>query len=419
MTSPYLGITIRRDNSEPRPAVFTDFSIVGLVLPSADADAALFPLNTPVTFNSTNATMLAGVGTGALALAVQMINAQLAAFQVAATLVVVRVAEGATRAETISNIVGSEAAGSGAWALLRAPQALGVTPRLLGACGFTGDYEVVNDVAQANPIVVVLRTIAARLLAHAVCDGPGVTKAEALAWRETINDDRAILLDGDLTLSNGVTSVSVAPSAAFLGAQVAVDFERAGVPGHSVSQRPVYGIVGLERYDSFSYLDGATDGQQLLAQNIGVVQRGEAGVDGAVASSGFILMAVDNAGSDPIWQGYTQTRVRDYTHLALIRSISKRIGAENISRHSIDAVLNDMAVVADEVRRQGVSLGWSVRFEPPANSPENLRLGVFRVSFAQEEPAPIRRIDIDSRRQRSALEDLIVQLSQDSTGLTG
>ena len=52
MTSPAYGVIFNRDSTDPRPAQPADLSVIGLVLPSDDADATVFPLNEPVAFDS-------------------------------------------------------------------------------------------------------------------------------------------------------------------------------------------------------------------------------------------------------------------------------------------------------------------------------------------------------------------------------
>jgi hypothetical protein len=142
MSEPTFGISITRIDNEPRPAVWSDMSVVGLIGTAPAANAATFPLNTPVFMYSDDATMYAALGaTGTLADAIDGINDQLGEFQVAAKVVIVRVEEGADDDETITNIVGDSAAKTGMHAFIEAGPALGVIPRLLAAPGFTKQHE--------------------------------------------------------------------------------------------------------------------------------------------------------------------------------------------------------------------------------------------------------------------------------------
>src|ERR1700722_19135430 len=138
MTSPRYGIAIIQQNTDPRPSSPSDLSIIGLVLPSDDAVAASFPLDTPVAFDSSDATYLTALGTGDLYKVANTIDNQLADLQTSARIVAVRVASGNTPQDTMANIIGNRAQGTGLYALLNAGTLLGVVPRLIGAPGYTG-----------------------------------------------------------------------------------------------------------------------------------------------------------------------------------------------------------------------------------------------------------------------------------------
>lgn len=516
MTSPTFGIIFNPQDTDPRPSLPSDLSIIGLVLPSDDANAATFPLNEPVDFDSSDAAFLAKIGTGELAKAINAIDDQLADFQTSARIVAVRVAKGASDAETITNIIGSREGvtgagnvGTGIYALLRAGVQLGVIPRLLGFPGYTwqttaGDVQVANPVAaptnvgngaltlanpayadgvvagsytvritgaaanggafdvfdptgekigsgvvgtafttqinftladgttdflvddewtiavsgvtQANPLCAALPAVCSALLAHAVVGGPPA-KRDVINWRETLGSERLIPVDAWRKVDNGNGGAREDDGvAAILGAQARVDFKRGGYPFHVAAGQQIYGTIGLKNYFPFSLTDGATTGQDLLASHIGVIERGELGVETAVAASGFVFVGAFNAGSDPSYWFYNKSRGRDWLHLALLKSIRLRLGVENVEPHQVQAVLNDMAVVCADMLRNGGSVGYRVGFEAAANDPTNLRQGKFRVFVANEGPAPIMQVTIDSRPNYTALEaelaTLVAQAAQ-------
>ena len=137
MSDPTFGISITRIDNEPRPAVWSDMSVVGLIGTAPAASADVFPLDTPVFMYSDDAAKRTALGSqGTIPDALNLINAQLGEFQVAAKVVVVRVEEGDTTAETIANIVG-DGISTGLEAFVQAGPLLGVIPRLLCAPGFT------------------------------------------------------------------------------------------------------------------------------------------------------------------------------------------------------------------------------------------------------------------------------------------
>lgn len=408
---PTFGLTIQTIDSEPRPAVWGDMSVIGLVGTAPDADAAVFPLNVPVAMNSSDAVMIEDLGDdGTLADALRMITAQLGEFQSAARVVVVRVAEGVDEAATLANVAGNGTT-TGVAALLEAGPLTGFTPRLLAAPGFTAQHTP----PAGNVVVAQLAAVAPRLLAHAVVDGPTTTFAAAQAWRETISSDRIIpVVPGAriLDVTSTVGAIIDAPlSAAVLGLAVRRDFEFGGRPFHSWANQPVYGIVGPSRPIAFSLTDSTTEGQTLLAANVGILTRGEMGVDGGIANGGFIFIGTDNAGEDELWRFYNVTRGRDYIHLMALKTLRTYLGRFNITGQTIQAILNTLNIALRDLQSTGDILGYQVRFLEDQNSPEDLRAGRISVQFLAEEAPVLRRIDIQSGRYRAALDGLISELA--------
>lgn len=141
MTELVVGIKHVRDEIEILPTIGSEMSVVGIIGVAESANATIWPLDTPIYLTTNEATKITALGTtGTLRDAISGVSAQLSDGQVAAKLVVVRVAQGADVDETIANIIGDEATGTGMWAFLDAPNDLGVTPRLICAPGFTSQF---------------------------------------------------------------------------------------------------------------------------------------------------------------------------------------------------------------------------------------------------------------------------------------
>lgn len=409
---PTFGLTIQTIDNETRPAVWGDMSVIGLVGTAPDAVAATFPIDTPVSVNSSDAAAIAALGdAGTLADALRMITAQLGEFQAGARVVIVRVTEGVDEEATLANVAG-DGVSTGVSALLEAGPLTGFTPRLLAAPGFTSQQDAPET---ANVVVAQLSAVAPRLLAHAVVDGPTTTFAAAQAWRETINSDRIIpVVPGAriLDVTSEVGAIIDAPlSPAILGVAVRRDFEFGGRPFHSWANQPIYGIVGPSRPIPFSLTDGDTEGQELLAANIGILTRGEMGVDGGISDGGFMYIGTDNAGDDELWRFYNVTRGRDFIHLMALKTLRTYLGRFNITGQTIQAILNTLNMALRDLQSTGDILGYQVRFLEDQNSPEDLRAGRISVQFLAEESPVLRRIDIQSGRYRAALDGLISELA--------
>ncbi len=575
MTSPFFGFVFNENTTDVLTPVISDFSIVGLVLPSDDANPTVFPLNVPVSGNSGDSIFLAAIGTGPLYQAINRINAQLGDLQRSAQVVIVRVAtaknsDGSENvAGTIANIAGDPAAGTGIYALLRASQVCNITPRLIGAPGYTGvisnavtalnlvngghDYTApvvtftpagatatatvgnvgvqatahaalnagaianivldnggqdyldgpplvtitggggtgatahavlnangavdhiaidnagsgytslpavtigapapgeitgltltnpgsyapgtvvsvsITDAAGAagigagatvtlelldNPICAALPPVLGSLLAHAIVGGPGTTKAAAIAWRGLLNSPRLIPQDDWEIVASGAGTAYIDGAARSLGLAVRTDFQHAGYPFFSWANTPVQGALGLKRVDSFSLLDGATDGQELLAAGVGITVRGDLS-DTSLDESGFIAVSVNNAASAATGNFYNKTRGRDFIDLTLLKTIRSILGKQNIIPHSVQAVLTAMTQVMVQMPSDGV-VGYQIGFNASDNSVAGLRAGKFTVYDNSEEAAPICQITINRALDDAALASELASLA--STGTAG
>ena len=492
MSDPTFGISITRIDNEPRPAVYSDMSVVGIIGTASGADAAVFPLNEPVFMYSDDAAKYAGLGSsGTIKDALDLINAQLGEFQVAAKVVVVRVAEGANAAATITNIVGNATLKTGIHAFVEAGPMLGVIPRLLCAPGYTSQREtgvsaisltnagsgyttaptvtltggggsgatatatvsggaitgftitnpgsgytsaptvslsggggsngagtaVVGNLA--NAVCAALPAVCDKLLAHAVVDGPATTEQDAIDWRESLASSRLIAVDPAVKVYVDGVAVTRPLSPAVIGIGVRRDHEKQGRPFHSWANQPVQGVVGPSRPVNFSLTDGATEGQRLLSNNVGVLLRGELGVETAIASGGFVFVGTDNAGPDDLWRFYNVTRGRDYVHLMFLRTLRFYLGRFNLTGQTIQAVLNTMGFALRDLKADGDILGYEIKFTRDQNSPEELRLGRFTINFAAEEAPVLRYLGIQSARYRPALDSLLDDLLAQVDAVTG
>lgn len=407
MTQPTFGMTVNRVAESTMIPVYSTLSVIGLIGTSEDADATNFPVNEPVMIVSSDSAALELLGTaGTLRPAINLINAQLGEFGSSAVVVIVRVPEGADDDETIGSIVGNGTS-TGISAFLRAASKLGVTPRLIAAPGYTSQRTGSN----ANAVCAALPAVLSKLLAHAVVDGPATTLQAALDWRETIASERIIAVDPAVLVTSGSSVVTAPLSPAILGLAVRRDNEFGGRPFHSWANQPIYGVVGPSRPIDFSLTDGATEGQMLLANNLGILMRSEMGVAGSLGGGGFIFVGTDNCGSDDLWRFYSMSRGRDYIHLMLLGTLSNFLGKFNITGQTIQAILNTMEAGLRDIKATGDILGYSVQFVADLNSPENIRAGKIVVNFEAEEAPVLRHLTINSGRMRAAVEALIADIA--------
>lgn len=145
-----MGIRHIRDGIENQSVVGADMSVIGIIGTAPAADDELVPLNTPIEVRTNDRDILQALGlTGTIPDALKAISLQLTT--AAAKTVVVRVEDDADADEVIDNILGSEANGTGMWALLDAPEELALTPRLIIVPGYTSQTDTgVRSIAVTN-----------------------------------------------------------------------------------------------------------------------------------------------------------------------------------------------------------------------------------------------------------------------------
>ncbi len=296
---------------------------------------------------------------------------------------------GATATATISGgaVTGIQMVTPGAYA-----PGTTVTSMISGGGG-TGATLTFTQAPLTNAVLAALPAVLQSLNATAfVADAGDGVQANSIAWRQLLSSDRLIPCDAYVVDPTG-TIITDGVCAA-LGAQVAVDFRHQGLPGWSIAGQQILGIGGLKNYYPFSLLDGATQGQQLLANQISIIEAGVIGSDTAAASSGFVWQGVWNASTDPNKWFYNKRRMKDWSYLQLLKAMRRHLGVDNLTPQSVQNVLNDMVVLGSYLLSRGISIGFDVTFVASQTSPSNLQQGQFTVGFANETPAPINLITV-------------------------
>jgi phage tail sheath protein FI len=190
LTESFLhGVEVVTVDSGPRPVQTVRSAIIGLIGTAPDATDAAFPLDTPVLVNTRGG--FAGIGaTGTLADAMQGIFDQTSPF-----VVVIRVDEGASASETLSNVIGgidpTTGVRTGIYAFRDAQTICGVTPMILIAPTFTSVRPVgVTGVAVTAP-------------------GSGYTTAPAVAFSGGGSDTDKVLPTGHAVLGTAANAGKV------------------------------------------------------------------------------------------------------------------------------------------------------------------------------------------------------------------
>lgn len=398
MSDPVFGMTFSRPDDEPVPALGADFSKGLLIETSTDADNAAFPIGEPIRISTSDAGMVAKLGTGLLRDAVNGINQQLKGLNAGADVTVYRVAEGATPAETAANIATALEPNN----IAAIPSAVNATPRLIWAG--RGAYR--PDMNTAGPVPAALHAACEQLLAVAVVDVDDTSAANAIDARETMNSERIMPVGVAARVYEGAQVVTRPMGPRIIGLFQRVDAENGGKPFEPIANRTIYGLAGLSRLIPFSLLNGSTEGQQMLESEVSLVVAGESGVDGAVADGGFIFIGTDNTTTGELWKQIHQVRGTDYLTVKMME-ITRQFLGRKVTASRTEAWLNSLKFMLRDHTANEDILGADLKFRADKNSPEEIRLGHLTVNIGIE-PAPAFKVARhEVRRYRDAVEGLV------------
>ncbi len=373
-TDYHHGVRVVEINEGTRPIRTIATAVVGMVCTASDADPIAFPLNKPVLLTDV---LTASGKAGELGTLAKSLDA--IADQASPVTVVVRVEEGATEAETTSNIVGSVSANGqykGLKALLAAEVQLGVRPRILGVPGL-------DSLAVATELVVIAQKLRGFAYANAWdCE----TVSEAIAYRENFGARELMTIWPDF-INWDTTTNADAPASAIaraLGLRAKLDEQ---VGWHkTLSNVPVNGVSGLSRDIYWDLQNPATDAGLLNAADVTTLIRRE----------GFRFWGSRTCSDDPLFafENYTRTAqvladtmaegqfwaVDKPMHASLVRDIVEGINAK-----------------FRELVRLGYLIGGECWYDEAANDKDTLKAGKLYLDYDYTPVPPLENLNLRQR----------------------
>ena len=253
------GVEVIEIDSGPRPIRTVRSSVIGIIGTAPAADEEKFPYNMPVLIAGSRAEAAALGGLGTLPAAVDDIFDQTGAM-----LVVIRVPDGGAEevpfvdpellefAPFIPNlpqIIGGVDAETGQYlgvqAFLAAESEVHVTPRILIAPEYSHHPAVANE----------LLSVAERLRAVVIADGPNMTDADAIDYRDMFGSPRLYLVDPWVKIWDAASNVEVVrPASARVAGLIAKSDAERGF-WWSPSNREIRGVLGTARSVDFALGD--------------------------------------------------------------------------------------------------------------------------------------------------------------------
>jgi phage tail sheath protein FI len=371
------GVEILEVDTGARPIRTVRSGVIGIVGTAPDADAAAFPLNTPVLIagNRLEAAKLDTIGTGAGSLP----SALDGIFdQIGAVVIVVRVDEGIDETASLANIIGGVDAGTGAYegvhALAAAESVVGFSPRILCAPGWT--HQRPTDLA--NPVIAELEGIASRLRAVIVADGPNTIDAAAqIHAADWGTSGRVYVVDPWVKVLDGAGAVVDQPSSARVAGVIARTDNDRGF-WFSPSNKGISGIIGTSRPVDFKLGDTASRANLLNENNVATIIR----------QDGFRLWGNRVPTADPKWQFISVRRTADILHESLQRTHMWAVD-RNITKTYLEDVADGVNGYIASLVELGALLGGRCFPDPDLNTPASISEGkvYFNLEFTPPYPA--------------------------------
>ncbi|SSB97419.1 hypothetical protein SAMN04488697_10848 [Pseudomonas sp. 43mfcvi1.1] len=287
MTDYLHGVRVIELNDGTRPIRSIPTAVIGMVCTADDADATVFPFDTPVLLTSIQTAIGKAGTTGTLASSLKAIADQTKPYTI-----IVRVKEGATEEDTASALIGTTTAEgryTGMKALLAAKARVGMVPRILGVPGL-----------DSLPVATALVSIAQQVRGFAYVSAWGCkTKEEVVAYRANFGAREAMVIWPEFQNWSTVTNATVTASAVAraLGLRAKIDQEMGW--HKTLSNVPVNGVTGISADVFWDLQNPATDANHLNSHEVTTL----------INEGGFRFWGSRTTSNDPLFafEHYTRT----------------------------------------------------------------------------------------------------------------
>lgn len=387
MSDYHHGVQVLEINDGTRVISTVSTAIIGMVCTASDADAATFPLNTPVLITRVQNAIAKAGKKGTLRAALQAI-----ADQAKPVVVVVRVEEGTgpdAEAQTLSNIIGTTDENgkyTGLKALLSAAAVTGVKPRILGVPGL-----------DSLEVATALAPVCQKLRAFGYVSAWGCkTLSEAIDYRENFNQRELMViwpdfLAWDTTVNSTATAYATARA---LGLRAKIDQEQGW--HKTLSNVGVNGVTGISADVFWDLQEPGTDADLL----------NEAGVTTLVRKDGFRFWGNRTCSDDPLFlfENYTRTAqvIADTMAEGHMWAVDKPITATLI-RDIVDGINAKFR----ELKTGGYIVDATCWFDEEANDAESLKAGKLIIDYDYTPVPPLENLTLRQRITDKYLANLV------------
>jgi phage tail sheath protein FI len=381
------GVRVIEINQGSRPIRTVSTAVIGVVCTAEDADASVFPLNTPVLVTDVVAAQAKAGSNGTLRRTLNAIG-----LQTKALTVVVRVAEDDDAAGTTSNVIGTvtvDGKYTGIMALLAAQAVLGVKPRIIGA-----------PYLDNQAVTAALATTAQKLRGFAYAYAYDCkTKEEVIAYREQFAARELMLIWPEFmqwnTTNTGTEAVSAVAFA--LGLRAKIDQDTGW--HKTISNVAVNGPTGISADVFWDLQDPATDAGYLNEHDVTTLIR----------SSGFKFWGSRTCSDEPLFafENYTRTAqvLADTMAEAQLWGMDKPM-TPSLPRDIIESINAKFR----ELVAKGYLLGGSAWMSEADNTADTLKAGKLVIDYDYTPVPPLENLTLQQRITDKYLMDFAAQV---------
>lgn len=388
------GVRVLEVSEGQRPIRTIPTAVIGMVCTGSDADATVFPLNTPVLITNVQAAVGKAGTMGTLAASLQAI-----ADQTKPLCIVVRVADGTgetaaeKEASLASNLIGTTTADgkyTGMKALLAAKGRLGLVPRILGIPGL-----------DSLPVATALAAIAKDLRAFAYVSAWACkTKEEAVAYRDGFGDREVMVIWPSFERWSTTTNATVvAPAVAVaLGMRAKIDQE---VGWHkTLSNVAVSGVTGISADVWWDLQNPATDANYLNSNEVTTL----------IQEAGFRFWGSRTCTEDPLFafENYTRTAqvLADTMAEAHFWAVDKPM-----TPGLIKDIIAGINAKFRELKAGGYIIDGQAWYDPDANDKDTLKAGKLFIDYDYTPVPPLEDLTLKQRITDRYLVDYAAQIN--------
>lgn len=403
------GVEVVEIDSGPRPIKTVRSSVIGLIGTAPDADEDRFPYHTPILIAGKRSEA-AGLGrTGTLPAAIDDIFDQTGAM-----IVLIRVPDWFDEDEEWPSLIeeeGPRLAMAGPWfpnigqviggiddetgqylgiqAFLAAESEVHVTPRILIAPEFSHHPAVANE----------LLSVAERLRAVVIADGPNYNDEEAIDYRQMFGSPRLYLIDPWVRVWDAADNVEVVrPASARVAGLIAKSDAERGF-WWSPSNREIRGLMGTARSVDFALGDVNARANFLNENEVATI----------IQKDGFRLWGNRSCSADPKWAFLSVRRTADMINESLLRAHMWAVD-RNITKTYIEDVLEGVNAYLRHLQTVGAIINGRAWADPELNTPDQISQGKVYIDFDFTPPYPAEHITFRSH----LVNDYLVEVLPDA-----